>query len=301
MIRRAPRCLGWGGAVVLLLVAAASGQERGDALARLVAAERAFAKMSVDTSQRDAFLANFADDGVWFTPGPSNTRADLRKRPTPAGPQQQVLDWEPVTGDVAASGDLGYTTGPWTLRSAGNTEAERKILGTGWFFSVWQHRPDLGWRVLADFGVSCPHDGTLHALPFQRARTRATLPAAPGEPKDLAVQLRAADVELARQVTDKGWAAALAGLGTADVSIYRDGQAPAAGAEAAARLLPRGSVASTAAPSFAQASAGGDLGVTYGAYTSGGQRGYYVRIWKRRAAGWCLSVDVANVEAPAPR
>jgi hypothetical protein len=288
------------GIVCALALAGAAAQERPDALASLVAAERAFARMSVETSQRDAFLANFADEGVWFVPAPSNTRADLRKAPVPPGPPQQVLDWEPWTGDVAASGDLGYTTGPWAKRAL-TGEPDRRLLDTGWFFSVWEWRADQGWKVLADFGISAPHDGALRALSFQRARVRGAAPPSSEGAGALGVQLRAADVELARQVTDKGWSAALSGMGTADVRVYRDRRPPAAGRDAAARLLPSGSVELRVEPTFARASSAGDLGVTYGAYQSSAERGYYVHVWKRLGTGWTLAADVSNVAPPAQR
>jgi ketosteroid isomerase-like protein len=295
------------GAVVMTMGAGLGARE--DALSSLVAAERAFAKMSVDTSQREAFLAYFADEGVWFVPGPRNTKESLRKQPPSAAAPGRVLDWDPVAGDVAASGDLGYTTGPWIASERGAAPAPAKPVATGWFFSVWQRSGEAGWKVVADFGVNARHARVLRGQAFERAVVRASAPAAQAsslrEPDaaDAAkssIELRAADVELARRVTAAGWAEALRAGATSDVRTYRDGHEPVSGRQAAVAILQAGARSSTCQPSFARASNAGDLGFTYGAYTEGTGpgmvRGYYLHVWKRVSGRWKLAVHVANVE-----
>jgi ketosteroid isomerase-like protein len=292
-------------AVVLLLAVGAMRATGGDALSSLVAAERAFAKMSVDSSQRDAFLANFADDGVWFVPAPSNTKLDLRKQaPSPAA-AGRMLDWDPLTGDVSASGDLGYTTGPWIRSERTERAARGKTLGTGWFLSVWRRAADGSWKVAADFGVESAHKRVLRSEAFRRADAHAAAPRSNVDAKTLADELRAADLQFGRQVSASGWADALRTSATDDVRIYRDGHEPAPGRASASAVLPAGPRPSAWAPSVALASAAGDLGYTYGARSEqvGGRaiRGYYLHVWKRVAGGWRLAADVANVEQPAGR
>lgn len=289
--------------MAIAMAAALAAQGREDVLLTLVDAERAFARMSVETTQREAFLANFADDGVWFTPGPANARAALVKPPSAA--PNRVLDWDPVTGDVATSGDLGYTTGPWIMRERrGGTEAG-KVLGTGWFFSVWRRAGNAGWKVLADFGVDAVHVRTLRGQAFRRAEVRASRPGEAPSPTALADELRAADVEFGRRLTASGWAEALRAGATDDVMVYRDGREPTPGRKAAALGLPTGPWPCTLRPSYALGASAGDLGVTYGAYAggSGAQEvdGFYLHVWKRTPAGWRLAADVANVAPPVRR
>jgi ketosteroid isomerase-like protein len=309
---RAAGALGAGAAAVAMLAALTGAQAR-DTLLTLVDAERAFAQMSVRTSQRDAFLEYFADDGVWFAPGPANTKEALRKRPPSAAAARRVLDWDPVTGDVAASGDLGYTTGPWIASEPASGAEPAKKLGTGWFFSVWRWNRESGWKVLADFGVDAQHARILRGQAFGRAEVRGVVPLEQSsgrrDPKAAGVmaamsnELRAADAEFARRVTRAGWADALRASATDDVRMYRNGHEPASGRDASATLLPAGSRPLTWQPSFALASSAGDLGVTYGAYVDGvapaSVRGYYLHVWKRLPAGWKLAVEIANVEPPA--
>jgi hypothetical protein len=88
--------------------AAAQGA-REEALASLVAAERGFAAAAAEVGVGESFLRNIADDGVLFRPDPVNGRAWLEAHPSPG----RGLSWYPRHARVAASGDLGFTNGPW--------------------------------------------------------------------------------------------------------------------------------------------------------------------------------------------
>ncbi|MGE3189696.1 MAG: hypothetical protein AB7N90_08440, partial [Vicinamibacterales bacterium] len=87
------------------------------ALASMADAERAFAARAAATSVRDAFIEYFADEAVAFSPDPSPAREGLVASP-PSPPGLELL-WEPRLGDVAASGELGYLTGPFEQRLPG--------------------------------------------------------------------------------------------------------------------------------------------------------------------------------------
>jgi ketosteroid isomerase-like protein len=251
--------------------------------------------MSVQTSQREAFLANFADDGVWFSPGPANTKDALRKQPAPAGPPARTLDWEPTTGDVAASGDLGYTTGPYvsTPRAAGAPPRN------GRFFSVWRWRGDVRWKVAADFGIECPASGPLRPRTFKRAEVRGVSPRVKPGAQASADELRAADAAFAAEAGRRGLQAAYGDWSTKDVLLFRQGSAPTEGRVAVLSVMPSAPLRLALEPSHAEASQAGDLGFTYGAYTEAPERGepkrgYYLHVWKRLADGWKLAADVTN-------
>jgi ketosteroid isomerase-like protein len=287
------RWLAWAGVAATAAVLSAQGGS--GSLESLVKAERAFARMSVATSQRDAFLANFAENGVWFTPGPENTKETLLKLPAPTGPPARTLDWEPAIGDVAASGDLGYTTGPYvsTPRAA---EAQPR---TGWFFSVWRWRPDTRWKVAADFGIDAPASVALRPRTFRRSGVRAAkLRVSPG-PEALEAELRAADAAFAALAGGRGLQMAYRASATQDVLLFRPGVAPLEGRVAVESVMPSAPLRFTLEPAHAEASRAGDLGFTYGAYTeaAGGRpelRGFYLHVWKRSADGWKLAADVTN-------
>jgi ketosteroid isomerase-like protein len=282
---------------MMAMLAGGAAAEDDHPLVALVAAERAFARMSIETSQREAFLANFAEDGVWFTPGPTNTKQALQKRPPSEG-AGRVLDWDPITGDVAASGDIGYTTGPWVATERTSNPSVPLRRTTGWFFSVWSRMPGAGWKVLIDYGISAAHERTLRSQVFRRAEVRGVPAAEPADAKALADAVRAADVEFGRRVSSSGWAEALRAAATEDVLVYRAGREPSPGVKAAASGLPTGPWPATWTPSFGLSSSAGDLGVSYGAYAATGGpkpvRGYYLHVWKRTPSGWKLAVDIAK-------
>jgi len=119
------------------------------ALESLVRAERAFADRSVGTGMKQAFLANLCEDGIVFRPAPVNGRETWRARSDPHG----VLRWAPAVAEVAADGDLGYTSGPWEF---GPDSAGAAPVAFGHFVSIWKRGAEDAWCVALDIGIS--HD-----------------------------------------------------------------------------------------------------------------------------------------------
>ena len=79
----------------------------------------------------------------------TNASKDLASRPAPP----IVLDWRPVHTEVAASGEMGLSTGPWKLTSKTDPT---KPPSYGQFVSIWKREPGGPWKVAADIGVSTP-------------------------------------------------------------------------------------------------------------------------------------------------
>ena len=64
-----------------------------------------------------------------------------------------ALSCEPLTAEVAASGDLAYTTGTYLVKG---TDAERSATrGHGKYVTVWRKRGGR-WRVAVDIGNGSP-------------------------------------------------------------------------------------------------------------------------------------------------
>ncbi|MGH9424802.1 MAG: YybH family protein, partial [Terriglobia bacterium] len=111
----------------------------------LIEAERAFAATSLAKGTRAAFLEFLAEDSVLFRPGPIPGKKWIEEHPAPS----TFLTWEPAFADVAQSGDLGYTTGPWEIRPTGPKD---KPTAYGHFVSVWKRQTDGLWKVVVDLG-----------------------------------------------------------------------------------------------------------------------------------------------------
>ncbi len=266
-------------------------------LETLLAAERAFARTSVEHGIRGSFLEFFAPDGLAFQPGPLRVREVYGGQPAPAARPPVTLDWEPLRADVSAAGDLGWTSGPYTLKD----DSGKDPTSHGWYFSVWKKQGDGAWKVVADMGVPAPAPAGPRAT-FAPAHAA---PAPAGAPLSREAFL-ALDDELSRGCAAGVAAECLAGRLHDDVQLNREGFAPRLGREAARAFLLRETAQPDFEPLGGELSRSGDLGYTWGRYQADapddartGESGYYLRVWRRTPEGFRVAADVAKADAPA--
>src|SRR5688572_9478417 len=119
-------------------------------LQQLVQAERAFAARALIVGWKQSFLEYFSDAAIGFDGGAGPAKDQIRKNPDPP-PDFQLL-WEPRYGDVAASGELGYLTGPSTSISPARGNTPRFST----YASVWKREADGSFKVVMDVGVPTP-------------------------------------------------------------------------------------------------------------------------------------------------
>jgi ketosteroid isomerase-like protein len=248
----------------------------------LAAAESAFAAHSVREDMRAAFMEHFAADGMFVRGGWVNAREWL----APRGAPPIVLDWRPVHAEVAASGELGLSTGPWRLTRRGDPNAAPAY---GQFVSIWKRDAAGRWRVLVDLGIS-------HAQPVfwdQPLETVAvTAPAAaPGD------TIEAAEQEFASDMKANGARAAYARHASSSLRLYRDGVDPMAGKEAALAWAGLGTESRTWSIEKSETARSGDFGYARGAYFSAANTvpsGWFLRVWHREGGAWRIALDVVN-------
>jgi ketosteroid isomerase-like protein len=132
--------------VFLLIFSACSNNKRPD-VNELFEADRNFSNMSVEKGFPAAF-AEFADtQAVILRPNSmpvkgKNAIAELYSKADTAGVH---FTWEPLTGDIAASGELGYTYGTYTFIK--DTITERVT-----YASVWKKDENGSWKYVLDIG-----------------------------------------------------------------------------------------------------------------------------------------------------
>ncbi len=126
----------------------------------LEAAELRFARMAKETNVREAFLQNFADEGIILLPAPSSAKKFYGEQE----PNKVVLEWKPAFVLLAGSGDFGYTTGP--AQAKGSPESNEYFY-YGQFISVWEKGIN-GWKVIFDTGI--PHEGPHQAWDNKEAQ-----------------------------------------------------------------------------------------------------------------------------------
>jgi ketosteroid isomerase-like protein len=262
------------------------------ALESLVNAERAFAQAATQKGIRDSFLEYFAEDSIAFTPLPVSATARLRSRPSRPFSDYE-LRWEPRTGDVAASGELGWLTGPSTFTDHTDAAAQPQH---GNYLSVWRRQVGGPWRVVIDVGSSPPQPVT-----FAEGFTRFPMPAhyAAGEGNAAgAASLLDADKTLNAQIAIQGAGAAYANVTTDSSRLHRSGFMPSIGSRVIRAWLETNAAGMTAVTGAVGCSDSADLGYSYGTYDLKGApspAGAYVRVWQRDRTGkWLIVADVAQ-------
>ena len=256
-------------------------------LAKMADTERAFAKRAAEVGVRDSFLEYFADESVSFEPDPGPARERLKQRPAPpAGAPRGKLLWEPRFGDVAASGDLGYLTGPVEQVSPTGKVAYFN------YFSVWKKQANGEYRVILDTGVDQPAKPAF-AAGLTRSPAASTYKG--GDTKAAAeASLLAADKAFSAAIA-KDPAAAYAATMHPAGRFHRGGTPSITSSADAVKWLKQQVKSMTSEPLKSETAASRDLGYTWGKFTENALAGYYLRLWTRKADGtWQVVADITE-------
>ena len=276
--------------LVLAQPAPLSAQREG-ALGEMVQTEQRFAGRALVVGWKQAFLEYFADNAVGFDGEQIAPAKDLfRQAPDP--PKDRKLIWEPRYGDIAASGDLGYLTGPVRRIVPGQNHG-RPFHSL--YASVWKRQPDGSFKVVMDMGVPTPGP-VMFAPGFTRA-ARTDLYTRQTTPEAARRSLKDTDAALTNAARS-GQAEAYRGHLAADARFHRPDVMPVVGMEPVLAWLAAQPPYASGESKFAETSAAGDLGYTYGTYALKGDqaaRGFYVRVWTRTGDGvWRVALDVVQ-------
>jgi ketosteroid isomerase-like protein len=276
------------------------------ALSSLVEAERTFARTSLEIGARPSFMKFFADDAVVFRPAPLRYKEAMKDVPLSPNPRETTLEWEPLYADVAASGDIGYTTGPsvWTDHSP----AKRPPY-YGCYFSVWKKQSSGEWKVALDVGTEQPGPYTGSRTLHTPAVVERKEPISPSSPEEHVVSLMSAEREFLEAVQKDGATNALARYVEKEVRVYRDKEIPIVGSDSVHKYFSSRPYLSQWNPMFCDVALSGDMGYVYGGYevaipgAGPGQveNGFYLRVWKRDGTNtWKVVAEVTSPLPPPP-
>jgi len=117
----------------------------------LLDADRAFAEEARAHGLQAAFTGFAATDALVLKAG-GVERGRAAVEATFAGTENVDLRWEPLGGELAEGGDVGFTWGTWTRRLKGDATG---AVQTGRYLTTWR-RTAQGYRWTADLGDSDP-------------------------------------------------------------------------------------------------------------------------------------------------
>jgi ketosteroid isomerase-like protein len=252
---------------------------------RIATLDREYSNLSIDKGMPAASLAYFAEDGVAFAPTAVNGKKYWGSRKDFPG----VLIWQPVFAITSRAGDLGFTTGPWELKS----KTDQTSLGYGSYVTVWGKQAAEDWKILLDVGIENPQPteapGPLQVLPPDA--TAGARPVDIARPSLQKTQRRF--LEASRKDSGK----AVIDFASDEVRIYRDKAGPAIGKLAAQVML--GSQHGQLKSEFggSKLSRSGDLAYFYGKYseerTNTQLKGISLTIWRTDLNGdWKIVLDL---------
>jgi ketosteroid isomerase-like protein len=229
-----------------------------ESLTQMIEAERAFAARALVVGWKDAFLDYFSPAAVGFADGqPGSAREQVAKNPDP--PKDLQLIWEPRFGDIAASGELGYLTGPVRNVRASRDGGKPRFSN---YASVWKRQKDGSFKVVMDVGVNTPS-----AVPFPAGFTRAPHKKRfTGDYDDSTPPLGTAD-ELLNSALKTSQLRAYRSRLAEGVRFHRQNQMPIVGVPAATKWLASQRAVSSADSRFSEVARSGDLGYTWGTFT----------------------------------
>lgn len=284
-------------ALILLLAGLGLAQSAEKTVQSLISVERSFSKLSEEKGIKEAFLTYLADDSIVFRPRPVPGRKVYEAAPDGS---PFLLTWEPAYAEAAPDGDLGYTTGPYELRSRSDPESPPRF---GHYVSIWQKQPGGLWRVVLDAGIQHPQPGFRPIAVMTRKETGRPRKYARVDKFSELNKLLQVEAAFSARAAAAGTLAAYTAFADGDIRFYRDGLPPESGTAALRQAALKSPGMTTWAPMDGDVSRWGNLGFIFGTSEtkSGGEAGgsqatlsSYLRIWRKSPDGtWKIALDLA--------
>lgn len=128
----------------------------------ILAADKAFAAMSISQGEHKAFLAYMTDDVHLFQgahppligKAPVEAFFAAEEKADPDGKYER-LEWTPLEAEASPDGMLGYTRGTWIF-SLNKPDSPVKKL-SGYYVTEWRRQPDGTYKFCLDIGGADKH------------------------------------------------------------------------------------------------------------------------------------------------
>jgi len=122
--------------------------EPGKVNREIMAADIAFSDMSKEQGMKSAFLAFIDSTGVLLRPNQLPIVGSLAaEHLQQINDSSFVLTWKPDTAYAAASADMGYSYGVYSLKIKGGDTMQY-----GTYVTIWKKQEDGSWKFVLDSG-----------------------------------------------------------------------------------------------------------------------------------------------------
>jgi hypothetical protein len=244
--------------------------------------EKRFAAYSVEKNTKAAFLQFLDSTGVVFEKGKvlNGIETWTKKNVNPG-----VLNWHPLYGVAAKSGDIGFTTGPWTFQPK---TIHDSIVARGQYATIWKKNSKGEWKFIVDMGISNTPPFNDSAYQFGEAPVsfvKGTWNNLLNKEQQFIQRTKNADhTERLKWYT--------LALSRNAFFLNRNNQLPAVKSEEVARTLITMPATIDYTIEGSGISEAGDLGYIYGTTNYNGKTDNYLRIWRREGIAWKLVLEV---------
>jgi ketosteroid isomerase-like protein len=135
----------------LLFTACNHVQKHERMIQELMEVDRAFSELSLEIGAHASFLAYIDDSCVLLRPNKYPVIGRKKIEEMYNTPDTSfTLRWEPLMADVAASGDLGYTYGIYTIFM--DSPEGNAVKKEGTYVTVWKKDSHGKWKFVLDTG-----------------------------------------------------------------------------------------------------------------------------------------------------
>lgn len=148
------RC--WVTVLTLAAASAAASMVHAGPVDDVLATDRAFAAAAKARGARAAFTEYADPQAILFRPGVGPVKGVEAIANVFTDPPAATPAWEPEAAEVAASGDLAYSWGPYAWTPVPDGPLAGKPPATGYYVSIWKKQQDGRWKWIIDLGVPAP-------------------------------------------------------------------------------------------------------------------------------------------------
>lgn len=264
--------------VVFLLLSSLPIQVWSQAVEDLIRAEKSFEKTCHEKGLQEGFLSHADSSGITFSRvGPVNAIAYWLEQ----GRADGFYSWSPAIAEISASGDWGYTTGPYEYRMS---SLDDTVSNSGQYTTVWKKSSHGQWKYILDIGNGHPHtslDGKPRAIQCDKQ-------ADPQATNDSLMHCEQNFIE----EFENSPRVAYQKFGAEEYVLNLGGHTPVLSTADAVELLLELDLQPEYHPVNSALSPGKDMAMVYGTLVQGEKKSNYLRIWRSEPEGWRIALEV---------